>query len=275
MAEEKKPKKPQGKKTTDTKTAEDKPKQERQVVNASTGEVVKSSEVPKYGGKDGQTGMGLRIGAIISWVVALAAMVMAIIMLLEGNEILLYVGIGVAGVLCILAAQLWKRANRIRPYQGDSKFGAFVYNQLGVIAVFVIFLPIGLFLLLKSDKLSKKGKTIATVIFVAVFALASLFSIEYEPPVKEVGDAPLTGDYVYWTQFGYAYHPFEDCYTIARSLTIYQGSEEEAHAEGKDVMCKRCASRIEGGEVPGAEPAVLLDDDDYLEDDSQELDDVA
>ena len=48
------------------------------------------------------------------------------------------VDIVVAGVLCVVAALLWKKANHIHPTKSHSPFIQFVWNQLGVIMAGVI-----------------------------------------------------------------------------------------------------------------------------------------
>ena len=46
-------------------------------------------------------------------------------------------------IFCVVAAQLWKKSNRIKPCLASSKVVRTLWHQLGVIMVLVCFLPIG------------------------------------------------------------------------------------------------------------------------------------
>ena len=76
---------------------------------------------------------GLRIGAVILWILAIACEIAAIYLLTTNNETFLYKLLGssyndsnalmywfigilvVDAIFCIVGALLWKRANRIKP----------------------------------------------------------------------------------------------------------------------------------------------------------------
>lgn len=225
--------------------------------------------VPEPQAAPGKSSIPWRVGAFVSWALGIAGMVMAIIMLMEGNERLLFVGIGVAAVACIVGALLWKKANRISPCKvkqdgsAKSKILTFLWNQMGVVATFIIFLPIGLFLFLKSDKLTAKGKRWASIITAALVLVVGAAAYDYNAPVAEVS-APvsveqleeqaaageveipdnLTGaltDDAYWTRYGYAYHFDPNCRAIVRSLTIYAGTLADAIEAKKLTPCSFCA----------------------------------
>ncbi len=231
-------------------------------------EVVEQSaeEAPASGGKGSVK--GLRIGAIILWVLALAAEVAAFFAFSyairngaqnwNDPEFLLMIGALVAdAIFCIIAAQLWKKANRIRPNLSDSKLVRTLWHQLGVIMVLVCFLPIGIFLLAKSDKLNKKTKTILIAILAALLVGAGAASTDFQQPteaevqqLQEQAAAETTGT-VYWTRYGKSYHFDPNCpYIAGKTLaseggTLYSGTLDEAFAANRWDPCDTCAGGAE------------------------------
>ena len=169
-------------------------------------------------------------------------------------EFLLLIGALVLdAIFCIVAAQLWKKANRIRPNLSDSKLVRTLWHQLGVIMVLVCFLPIGIFLLAKSDKLNKKTKTILIAILAALFVGAGAASVDYNQPteaqvqqMQEEAKAEAVGE-VYWTRFGKSYHFDRNCPYIvdktpaADGGTLYAGSLDDAFAANRWDPCDTCA----------------------------------
>ena len=227
-------------------------------------ETVESSvdEAPASGGK--RSVKGLRIGAIILWVLALAAEVGAFFafsyamrnqaLTLADLEMQLLVGALVLdAIFCIIAAQLWKKANRIRPNLSDSKLVRTLWHQLGVIMVLICFLPIGIFLLAKSDKLNKKTKTILIALLAALFLGAGAASVDYQQPseaqvqqMQEEAQAEAVGE-VYWTKFGKSYHFDRNCPYIkdktpaAEGGTLFAGTLDDAFAANRWDPCDTCA----------------------------------
>ncbi len=221
---------------------------------------------PASGGKGSVK--GLRIGAIILWVLALAAEVAAFFAfsyaLRNGAqnwndpEFLLMIGALVAdAIFCIIAAQLWKKANRIRPNLSDSKLVRTLWHQLGVIMVLVCFLPIGIFLLAKSDKLNKKTKTILIAILAVLLVGAGTASADFQQPSEEQvqqlqqeAQAEAVGE-VYWTRYGYSYHFDRECpYIVGKTPaadggTLYAGSLDDAFAANRWDPCDTCAGGAE------------------------------
>ena len=104
---------------------EKKPKKEHKIVSASTGEAVKPGSRPaaKPGAAVQQTGnaTGLRVGAVILWLVAVVFEVLAIALFMEKLLVLpqiqpLYKAIAalVVDAICvIIGSTLWKKANHI------------------------------------------------------------------------------------------------------------------------------------------------------------------
>ena len=226
----------------------------------STNEPV--DEAPASGGKGSVK--GLRIGAIVLWVLALAAEVGAFFafsyamrnqaLTLADIEMQLLVGALVLdAIFCIVAAQLWKKANHIRPNLSDSKLVRTLWHQLGVIMVLICFLPIGIFLLAKSDKLNKKTKTILLALLAALFVGAGAASVDYHQPteaqvqqLQQEAQAEAVGE-VYWTKFGQSYHFDRNCPYIkdktpaAEGGTLFAGTLDDAFAANRWDPCDTCA----------------------------------
>ncbi|MBR4700668.1 MAG: hypothetical protein IKP19_03035 [Oscillospiraceae bacterium] len=198
-----------------------------------------------------------RIGAIVLWILALGFEVLAIMALLgnftirfthNGNTnmwILLIGCIVLDMILAILAAQLWKKANRISPMsEKRGKFLFYLWNELGVIMACICFIPL-IVLLLKNDKLDKKTKTIVTAIAAAALLITGLTSAEYHPMSEEKLDSAETafeGVDVYWTQFGHVFHLDPDhCYHL-KDKDYYVGTVTEAIDSGKTRICSYCES---------------------------------
>lgn len=198
-----------------------------------------------------------RIGAIVLWILALGFEVLAIMALLgnftirfthNGNTnmwILLIGCIVLDMILAILAAQLWKKANRISPMsEKRGKILFYLWNELGVIMACICFIPL-IVLLLKNDKLDKKTKTIVTAIAAAALLITGLTSAEYHPMSEEKLDSAETafeGVDVYWTQFGHVFHlDPEHCYHL-KDKDYYVGTVTEAIDSGKTRICSYCES---------------------------------
>ena len=198
-----------------------------------------------------------RIGAIVLWILALGFEVLAIMALLGNftirfthngstNMWILLIGCIVLDmILAILAAQLWKKANRISPMsEKRGKFLFYLWNELGVIMACICFIPL-IVLLLKNDKLDKKTKTIVTAIAAAALLITGLTSAEYHPMSEEKLDSAETafeGVDVCWTQFGHVFHlDPEHCYHL-KDKDYYVGTVTEAIDSGKTRICSYCES---------------------------------
>ncbi len=211
---------------------------------------------------------GLRIGAVVLWLLAVGAEVAAIYLLNLREETLVIVALVVDALFCIVGSLLWKRANRVRPCQSKSDFVCFIWNQMGVIACIVAFIPFGLYLLLKADKISPKMKKTIAVIAAVLFLGSVGASIDYNPPSAEdlekaetaaVLEDPDFDGTVYWTRFGKSYHLDPDCFTLSRTKpeNLFSGTLEEAFAANRTDPCDFCAlSDVDtsGVEEPAAAP---------------------
>jgi hypothetical protein len=225
-------------------------KVERKYVSASKGEVVS---------RDGKSrASGLRIGAVILWLLAIACEILAILFLNgtffvpeQGIEILgftllpmtvLIAAIVADLILVIIGSQLWKKANHINPISKKNKIKFFLWNQMGLIVAVIAFMPLIIFLL-KDKKLDAKTRKIVTVVAAIALVIASLASIDWSPvSAEELAEAQATygDDNVYWTTFGKSYHIDENCHTLNRSRTIYYGTIEEAFEANRHDPCDFC-----------------------------------
>lgn len=207
----------------------------------------------------GGSTVGLRIGAVVLWLLALAFEILAILAITKDftiqftkngntNMWILLIGCIVLDLACcIIAAQLWKKANHIHPMsEKRGKFLFYLWNELGVVMVCICFIPL-IILLLKNKKLDGKMKTIVTIVAAAAMLIAGFASADYHPISQEQQQAATQqiSEDVYWTQFGHKYHIYEDCGTIKNSNTLYKGPVLEAIESGRTAMCSFCASRAE------------------------------
>ena len=95
--------------------------------------------------KSGST-VGLRIGSVVLWAVAIACEVLCIL-LLNGTFYVpismmaaLIIGIVIDLVCVVVAAMLWKKANRIKPMKKEgNKVGFYLWSQLGLIMAIACF----------------------------------------------------------------------------------------------------------------------------------------
>ena len=205
----------------------------------------------------------LRVGAFLLWALAAVAMYLppigetnlpfgAVRMLFMGNQTECIVDIIVAGVLVVLAAQLWKKANHIHPTKLHSPFLQFCWNQLGVIMAGIIFAPLAIIMITKSDKIDERMKKIVSVVLAVVFLAASAGSADYHPVTQDAVDEVLqeaeengwtSQDLVYFTKYGYKYHYYEDCQALKNSNTVSSGALEEVVEGHHTDPCSFCVNR--------------------------------
>ncbi len=199
---------------------------------------------------------GYRAGAIVLWILALACEFAAIMALTKNftirftqngntNMLILLIGFIVLDfIFAVVAAQLWKKANRIKPMSEKNKFLFYLWSEMGVIMACICFIPL-IVLLLKSNKLNKKTKTIVTAIAAAALLIAGVASADFHPvsaEQKAEAEQEITED-VYWTTFGHKYHLDVDCQAIVNSNTVYEGTVTEAIESGRTAICSFCAKR--------------------------------
>lgn len=209
----------------------------------------------------------LRIVAALLWALAIAGEAFAIFWVLRQSEINMVLLIGlivVIGCLAVGGSLLWKRANRLDPAKREDTVRFFVQNQLGAIITIIAFLPLVVMILLNDD-LDKKDKAIAGTVGVVVAVVATLISVDWDPPsVEQYTEESntvidITGeDLVYWTSSGEVFHLCQEASAVnleSKDNTIYSGTVADAHAAGKSRLTKQVdIERRQCGFDTGEEP---------------------
>jgi hypothetical protein len=199
---------------------------------------------------------GLRITAVVLWLVAIALEILVICLLngtlyIPGN-LTMWVIIGIVlDLICIaIGSLIWKNANRIDPASEKNKIKFFLWNNMGIIAAVLAFLPL-VIILIKNKKLNPKTKKIVTTIAAIALIAAIGLSIDYNPVSSEdlaeaKQEAQIQSDgIVYWTRWGHSYHFDPDCRTLQNSSVIFQGTIEEAFDAHRTDPCDFCAGGAE------------------------------
>ena len=255
-----------------------KPPVERKIVDVSKGTEKTASTAKAYAPtpEAKKSARGLRIGAVILWVLAIAAEVVAILMLTryifipeESLVIWLIVALGVDLVLLVIGSQLWKRANHKDPASKKNKFKFWLWNNLGLIVSVIAFLPI-LILLLNDKKLDGKAKKLVSIVAAVALLIGGLASYDWNPiSQEELTEAQVTANEigdgrVAWTTFGRRFHLYEDCSSLNYSATLFIGTVAEASEAGRAELCKICEARAEAGEraLPFTDVETLTVDED-------------
>lgn len=230
-------------------------KKEHKIVAADTKTEVKPKKKTESGktvteAKPVGSAKGLRAGAIILWVFAIAFEVLGIMVLMGKLTISFMpsmyqlIAFIVLDLICvIIGSQLWKKANHIDPVSEKNKVKFWLWNNMGVIVCVVAFVPY-IILLLKDKDLDKKTKTIAVVAAVIALLIGGVSSYDFNPVSEEQKtDAVETfGDEtVYWAPFGKVYHTHEDCQALNQTDTLTAGTVEQAIAANRSRLCAFCA----------------------------------
>lgn len=195
--------------------------------------------------------MERRIGAIICWVLAIVCEIFAICLYTGKLEITfmkttiaLVILIVVDLILVIIGSLLWKKANHIDPASKKNKLKFFLWNNMGVIACIVAFLPFIIVILTDKENKDPQMKKIAGIAAAIALVIGVLFSIEWSPISQEEKTAQVQySEHVYYTQWGKKYHLYEDCSHINNSDSKTEASVEEAINHGCNGVCKTCAGK--------------------------------
>ena len=173
-----------------------------------------------------------RIVAIILWILAIGCEVAAVI--LFKKLVVLWpclLALIVDAILCIVAAQFWKKANHI-----DPPAGKFWQNQFGAFMAVLAFAPFILILLTSKD-VDPKFKKILTVVAALCLVASVGLSIDYNPvTIDDLDEAELNA---------------LDCPTLLRSKEVFHGTIEQAFEEGRTDPCDFCAGGKEQKENSG------------------------
>lgn len=221
-------------------------KKQHTIVSASTGKTVK-----RDGSQPNGNATGLRVGAAVLWVVAIVCEIAALGVICETIIIPflskippLYQGIGLLVldfILVVLGAQLWKKANHIKPMSKKNAFLFWLWNNMGVIVCAIAFIPF-IIVLLANKELDKKTKTVGVAAAAIMLLISGLASYDFNPvSAEDYAAAGLGG--VYWTKYGTVFHSHEDCSSLSRTDELTTGSIQEAQDAGKQRMCKICEKR--------------------------------
>ncbi len=218
--------------------------------------------------------LGMRIGAGVLWLLAIACEVLAILLIngtlyIPGNEMTyLIIAIVVDLIFVFAGAMLWKQANRIDPASKKNKVKFFLWNQMGLIAALVAFVPLVIYLL-KDKELDEKTKKIVSIVAIVAALIAVGTSIDYTPASAEDLAAADENSYIYsdgtayWTRFGKCYHFDQDCQSLLNSEIVYEGTVAEAFEADRSKPCSFCADAevLEANKtVSGSDILAGLDD---------------
>lgn len=223
----------------------------KKIVSADTGEEVAAGSRKKTAAAPVGNAAGLRIGAVVLWVVAIAFEVLALLVVLgkvdlhfmsQLAQLIVFLVLDLACV--IIGAQLWKKANHIRPASEKNKLTFWLWNNMGVIVCVIAFVPF-IILLLTNKNVDKKTKAIATVVAVIALLIGGVSSYDWNPVSQEQQQAAMEAisDDVYWTRFGHVYHTHDDCQALNQSEELTYGTVEQAIAANRTRLCAFCAKR--------------------------------
>lgn len=231
------------------------PKKKKKIVAADSGETVKAGSRKKSGTRKEAAPVGnatgLRIGAVVLWLAAFAFEILAVL-ILNGTVNLTFMPslwqIIIALVLdlicVIIGSQLWKKANHIKPASEKNKLKFWLWNNMGLIACAIAFIPF-VILALTNKEADKKTKTIATVVAIIALLISGVASYDWNPVSEEQQQAAMAAisDDVYWSPFGKVYHTHEDCQALNQSDSLTYGTVEQAIADGRTRLCAFCAKK--------------------------------
>ncbi len=215
---------------------------------------------------------GLRLFAILSWIVAIGLEIGAIILLGKPpiKTTWLIVLIVADLIFAVIGSVLWKKANRFDPASKKDKVKFFVQNQLGAIISLIAFLPL-VILIFTNKEMNGKQKGLVGGIAVVALVIAGLMGIDFNPPSQEqyaeqtAQVESLTGaNHVFWTKSGTHYHIYSDCYHINTDRTeeIFSGTVAQAR-ELKNItqLCQTCANRAEKEKALNTETPIKVPDE--------------
>jgi len=251
------------------------PKKKR-IVSADTGKEVEAGSRRKV--KEAApvcNSVGLRIGAVVLWVVALALEIVALF-IFTGKINLTFmptlyqiIAALVLDLICvIIGSQLWKKANHIKPASEKNPFLFWLWNNMGLIVCAVAFIPF-VVLALTNKEADKKTKAVASVVAIIALLIGGLASYDFNPVSKEEQQAAMDAiqDDVYWSPFGKVYHTHDDCSSLNQSDELTYGTVEQAIAANRTRLCSFCAKR---DDITG----VVTDDNNEVLEDSNDSEDT-
>ena len=223
-------------------------KKEHKIVAAETGTTGKVVHEAKPVGN----ASGLRIGAVVLWVVAFIFEILAYLVLIGKINLKfmptlwqLIVFLVLDLICVIIGSQLWKKANHIKPASEKNKVKFWLWNNMGVIVCVICFLPI-IILMLANKDLDKKTKVIAVVVAIIALLIGGVASYDFNPVSQEqleAAETALGDETVYWAPFGKVYHTHEDCGALNNTETLTAGTVDQAIAANRTRLCSFCANK--------------------------------
>ncbi len=242
----------------------------KKIVSADTGEEVQAGSRKRKAAAPVGNALGYRLGALGLWLLALGFEVVA---LLVFNGTIAWTFMPTVGQLiialvldlaCVIGGSLlWKKANRIKPASEKNKLTFWLWNNMGLIACAIAFVPF-VIIVLTNKNADKKTKAIATVAAVIALLIGGLASYEWDPVSEEQKDAAVEAirDDVYWSPFGKVYHTHDDCSSLNQSESLTYGTVEQAIAAGRTRLCRFCAKK---DEITGVAVDGVVDEDELDE----------
>ncbi len=212
------------------------------------------TEKPVKPAKKKENATGLRIGAAILWLCALACEVVAILVYVEKLELPLpwtplvktLVFLVLDLVFIIIGSQLWKTANHKDPVSKKNKLKFWLWNNMGVIVCALAFIPF-IIIALTDKNADPKTKKIAAIAAAVMLVIGGLCSYDWNPmsiEQKTEAESVLEGYTLYWTSGGSRYHLDQDCQALVNSSELVGGTIDEAISSyGKDFLCKFCMKK--------------------------------
>ncbi len=236
------------------------------------------TEVPQVTGN----ATGLRIGAVILWILAIGFEVLALLTaigkiftgLSSTMRIVVMIGFIVLDLIAlIVGSALWKKSNKIDPASEKNKLKFWLWNNLGVIVAAFAFIPFIILVLINKDT-DKKTKAFASVVAVIALLIGGLASYDWNPISAEQLQAAkdnIKGE-VYATSSGSVYHikyktadgEEKYCQYIVQdgklkdNVITFENVEKAIKEGGYVRLCKTCAKRnnlyglginIDGGDI--------------------------
>lgn len=197
----------------------------------------------------------LRLFAILSFIVAIAFEIGAIVLLqkppIKTSELIFMIAVDL--IFAVVGSVLWKKSNRLDPASEKDKARFFFQNQLGAILGIIAFLPL-VILIFTNKNMDKKQKGLVGGIAVVAMLIAGITGVDFNPPsveqyAQQTAQVQSLNDgvnHVFWTKSGSSYHLYSDCSYINtdRTVEIFEGTVAQAR-ELKNItdLCDRCEDR--------------------------------
>ncbi len=236
-------------------------KKEHKIVSATTGKQTTKEQAAKEVAQamlnqTKQSTVGLRIGAIVLWVLAIGFEILAQLVAVEKfapkflDAVPLWVPVIVLLVLdlicLIIGSQLWKKANHINPMSEKNKALFWLWNNLGLVVAVLAFVPFIILLATNKDA-DPKIKKIGAIAAVVALLIGGVASYDFNPVSAEQKEAAMEAitTTVFWTntRSGKAYHTHDDCQTLNQTDELVAGTVEQAIAANRVKLCYFCAKR--------------------------------